>query len=71
MPKFIKITYMLQGEEFDLLVNVNDIARLSYGFCAIEFRTPLGNGLRLLSLSEKEFDRVEKILRGKENDTEV
>lgn len=47
--KFIKITYIVEGHEFDLIANVNEIVRLSYGFNILEFRTPLNNGSNYLS----------------------
>lgn len=59
---FIKITFMERGHELDVIVNVNDIARLSYGFNMLECKTPFPNGRNCVSLSQKEFDRVEKIL---------
>lgn len=66
MPNdFIKITYVSNGSEFDLIANVNDIARLSYGFNQLEFKTPFPNGERHVSISQKEFDRLEKILKGR------
>ncbi|MFH6719540.1 hypothetical protein [Streptococcus suis] len=60
--KFIKITYISDGTEWDLIVNVNEIARLSYGFNELEFRTPLPNGSNHVSVTQKEFDRLEKLL---------
>lgn len=66
MPNdFIKITYISNGTEWDLIANVNDIARLSYGFNQLEFKTPFPNGERNVSISQKEFDRLEKILKGR------
>lgn len=59
---FLKITYISNGSEFDLIANINEIARLSYGFNQLEFKTPFPNGERNVPLSQKEFDRVEKIL---------
>lgn len=59
---FLKITYISNSSEFDLIANTNDIARLSYGFNQLEFKTPFPNGERHVSLTQKEFDRVEKIL---------
>lgn len=60
--KFIKITYIVEGHEFDLIANVNEIVRLSYGFNILEFRTPFNDGSNYLSVTQKEFDRLEKIL---------
>ncbi len=61
--QFIKMTFIEKGHEFDVIVNKNDIARLSYGFNKLECKTPFPNGRRYsISLSQKEFDRVEKIL---------
>lgn len=63
MPNyFIKITYVSNGSEFDLIANVNDITRLSYGFNQLEFKTPFPNGEYRVSVTQKEFDRLEKIL---------
>lgn len=59
---FLKITYISNGSEFDLIANINEIARLSCGFNQIEFKTPFPNGERNVPISQKEFDRVEKIL---------
>lgn len=60
--KIIKITYISDGTEWDLIVNVNEIARLSYGFNELEFRTPFPNGSNHVSVTQKEFDRLEKLL---------
>ncbi|HFI0406043.1 TPA: hypothetical protein ACGOZ1_001917 [Streptococcus suis] len=60
--KFIKITYVLDGNEWDLIVSVNEIARLSYGFNQLEFRTPFPNGSNCVSVTQKEFDRLKKLL---------
>lgn len=60
--KFIKITYIVEGHEFDLIANVNEIVRLAYGFNILEFRTPFNDGSNYLSVTQKEFDRLEKIL---------
>ncbi|VDC41823.1 hypothetical protein FMV2238Y02_02620 [Streptococcus canis] len=58
---FIKVTYIDQGNEFDLIVNINDIARLSYGFNQLEFKTPFPNGERNVSITQAEFKRLEKL----------
>ncbi|CYY88692.1 hypothetical protein [Streptococcus suis] len=60
--KFIKTTYIVDGNEWDLIVNVNEIARLSYGFNQLEFITPFPNGLNCVTVTQEEFDRLEKIL---------
>lgn len=64
MPSnFIKISYIENGTEFDLIANIDDIARLSYGMNQLEFKTPFPNGERNVTLTQKEFDRLERILR--------
>lgn len=69
MGDFIKITYISNGAEFDLIANLDDIARLSYGFNQLEFKTPFPNCERNVSVSQKEFDRLEKILlEGQKNE---
>lgn len=60
--KFIKITCISTGNEWDLIVNVDEIARLYYGFNQIEFRTPFADGSHNVSVTQKDFDRLEKIL---------
>lgn len=60
--KFIKITFISTGNELDMIVNVNEVARLYYGFNQIEFRTPFADGSNNVSVTQKEFDRLEKIL---------
>lgn len=60
--KFIKITYVSMGDEFDLIVNVSEIVRLSYGVNQLEFKTPFPGGSTHVSVTQKEFDRLEKIL---------
>lgn len=60
--KFIKITCVSMGGEWDLIVNVDEIARLSYGFNKIEFRTPFAGGSNNVSVTQKDFDRLEKFL---------
>ncbi|HEM3179503.1 TPA: hypothetical protein U1D13_000742 [Streptococcus suis] len=60
--KFIKTTYIVGGNEWDLIVNVNEIARLSYGFNQLEFRTPFPNGSNCVTVTQEEFDRLEKLL---------
>lgn len=64
---FTKITYITQGHEFDLIVNVNDIARLSYGFNQIGFKTQFPDGLREVTVTQSEFERLEKLLLNLEN----
>ncbi|MGJ6088499.1 hypothetical protein [Streptococcus suis] len=60
--KFIKTTYIVDGNEWDLIVKVNEIARISYGFNQLEFRTPFPNGSYCVSVTQEEFDRLEKLL---------
>ena len=64
--KFIKITCILAGNELDLIVNVNEIVRLYYGFNQIEFRNPFDDGSNHISVTQKEFDRLEKLLLGRD-----
>lgn len=45
--KFIKTTYIVDGNEWDLIVNVNEIARLSYGFNQLEFYNSLSEWVKL------------------------
>lgn len=71
MNSFIKVTYLLNDHEFDLIVNLDNIARLSYGFNQLEFKTPFPNGERNVFVSQNEFDRLEKILLEAENDTKI
>lgn len=63
--QFIKVTCITDGHEWDVIINKNDIARLSYGFNLLECKTPFPNGERHVSISQKEFDRLEKILKGR------
>lgn len=60
--QFIKITHISDGCEWDLIVNVNEIAKLLYGFNQIEFKTPFPNGSNYVNVSPKEFNRLEKML---------
>lgn len=60
--KFIKITCVSMGVEFDLIVNVNEIIRLTYDVNRLEFKTPFPSGSTHISVTQKEFDRLEKIL---------
>lgn len=61
--QFIKITYITSdGCEWDLIVNVNEISRLLYGFNQIDFRTPFPSGLNYVNVTPQEFNRLEKIL---------
>lgn len=60
--KFIKITYISGGNEWDLIVSVIEIVRLSYGVNQLEFRTPFPDGSNCVSVTQKEFDRLEKLL---------
>lgn len=60
--QFIEITCIERGNEFNSLVNVDDIARLVYGFNLLFFKTPFTNGEYHVSITQKEFDRLEKIL---------
>lgn len=66
IPKFIKLTYLDSGQEWEVIVNTDEIARLSYGFNFLELKTPFPNGTHSITLSEAEFDRVTKLL-GVEN----
>ena len=65
--KFIKITCVTMGAEFDLLVNVNEIIRLTYDVNRIEFKTPFPGGSTHIGVTQKEFDRLEKFLLGASN----
>lgn len=60
--KFIKVTYIADGHEWDVIVNKNDIARLSYGFNLLECKTPFPNGSNCVSVTQDEFNRLEKLL---------
>ena len=62
--KFIKVTCITDGNEWDVIINKSDIARLSYGFNLLECRTTFPNGSHCASVTQDEFDRLEKILLG-------
>ena len=63
--KFIKVTGITNGHEWDVIINDSDIARLSYGFM-LECKTPFPNGSNCVSVTQDEFDRLEKLLLGDE-----
>ena len=62
--KFIKVTCITDGHEWDVIVNINDIARLSYDINQLECKTPFPNGSHCAFVSQNEFDRLEKLLLG-------
>ena len=64
--KFIKVTGITDGNEWDVIINDSDIARLSYGFNLLECKTPFPNGSHCVSVTQDEFDRLEKLLLGDE-----
>ena len=61
---FIKVSCITDGHEWDVIINKNDIARLSYGFNLLECRTKFPNGSHCASVIQNEFDRLEKLLLG-------
>ena len=62
--KFIKVTCITNGHEWDVIINDSDIARLSYGLNLLECKTPFQNGSHCVSVTQDEFDRLEKLLLG-------
>ncbi|CNE57908.1 TPA: hypothetical protein ACGVCM_001397 [Streptococcus agalactiae] len=68
MSDFIKITCISNGSEFDLIASKNNIARLVYGFNQLEFTTPFPNGEYHVSVTQKEFERLESLLLGGSNE---
>ena len=64
--KFIKVTCITNGHEWDVIINDSDIARLSYGLNLLECKTPFQNGSHCVSVTQDEFDRLEKLLLGGE-----
>ncbi|WP_070021784.1 hypothetical protein [Streptococcus agalactiae] len=60
--EFIKVTHLSGGTEWTVVLAVNDIARLSYGFNILEVKTPFLDGSNTLQLSQDEFKRVKSIL---------
>ena len=62
--KFIKVTCITNGHEWDVIINENDIARLTYGVNIIECKTPFQNGSHCASVTQGEFNKLEKLLLG-------
>lgn len=62
--KFIKVTCITNGHEWDVIVNRSDIARLTYGLNLLECKTPFPNGSNCVSVTQDEFNRLEKLLLG-------
>lgn len=63
VKKFIKFKYIIENKKFELIANVDDIARLSPESKTIDFKTPFDNdGSNSLTLTSGEFNRVKNIL---------
>lgn len=63
VKKFIKLKYVIENKRFELIVNVDDIARMSPDHKTIDFKTPFNDdGSNSLTLPTSEFNRVKNIL---------
>ena len=62
VKKFIKFKYVIKNKEFEMIANIDDIARLSPEDYTIDFKTPFNNGSNYLTLKSSEFNRIKNAL---------
>ena len=63
MSKFVDIFCIgAENREYDLLVNVDDIARLHHNDGSIEFKTPFPDGTKRSIMDESDFELVSACL---------
>lgn len=62
IPKFIEINTMYQGYEENMIINVDDIARILIGPNMIILRTSYTNGNNSVSVTSETISKLKKIL---------
>ena len=62
VKKFIKFKYVVKNKEFEMIANIDDIARLSPDDYIIDFKTPFDGGGNYLTLKSSEFNRIKNVL---------
>ena len=62
VKKFIKFKYVIKNKEFEMIANIDDIARLSPEDYTIDFKTPFDDGSNCLTLKSSEFNRIKNVL---------
>lgn len=60
--KFINFKYVIKNKEFEMIVNIDDIVRLSSENYTIDFKPPLNDGSNYLTLKSSEFNRIRNVL---------
>lgn len=64
MSKFVDIFCIgAENRGYDLLVNVDDIARLHHNDGSIEFKTPFPDGTKRAIMDESDFEQLAAWLR--------
>lgn len=58
IPKFIEINTMYQGYEEEMIVNIDDIARILIGPNMIIFRTSYTNGNNSVSVTSETINKL-------------
>ena len=62
IPKFIEINTMYQGYEENMIINVDDIARILIGTNMIILRTSYTNGNNSVSVTSETISKLKKLL---------
>lgn len=62
MTKFVEIIILKHGYDEQVIINVDDIARLSEGPNILTLKTPFADGSFVRSISSETADKLRKIL---------
>lgn len=62
IPKFIEINTMYQGYEENMIINVDDIARILIGQNMIILRTSYTNGNNSVYVTSETISKLKKLL---------
>lgn len=62
MAKFVEISIWKQGYDEQVIINIDDIARLSEGPNTLTLKTPFADGSFDMSVSSETADKLRKIL---------
>lgn len=62
MAKFVEISIWRQGYDEQVIINIDDIARLSEGPNTLTLKTPFADGNFDRSISSQTADKLRKIL---------
>lgn len=68
MAKFVEISIWKQGYDEQVIINIDDIARLSEGPNTLTLKTPFADGSFDRTVSSETADKLRKILNIEEID---